>query len=292
MTLHRFVFSARERLGAIYPKEEARGIVNVLTREFFGIEGYRVHVDGEKELDDGAVVCAESALCRLEKHEPLQYVLGHAEFCGRRYAVNPAVLIPRPETETLCRHAMEYAARLTHPARVLDLCTGSGCIAWTMAAELMQVVGIDISPEAIAVAESQEIHGPAGMVAPIFHIADIFDDTALDSILSRYGKFDLVLSNPPYVLQSESVAMRRNVLDYEPHSALFVPDSDPMLFNRKIVEIFEKHSYMESALFIEINENEGAETERIVRNTGRMDALVLDDCLGRNRVVKVCRKTS
>lgn len=299
MTLRDFVFSARERLGAIYPAEEAKCIVDIVCRELLGIEGFRVHVDGMMELSEDSFGKAESlekarqAIERISQHEPWQYVLGFADFYGRRFAVNPAVLIPRPETETLCRLAIEYARGLGRPVRVLDLCTGSGCIAWTMAAELgvaADVVGIDISAAALEVAGSQKMDVPHGMVTPEFYRADIFDDAAIDAILSRYERFDIVLSNPPYILKKESSMMRRNVLDYEPHTALFVPDDDSMRFNKKIAEIFEKCSYMDSALFIEINENESIDTQRVIVATGAFDVAIAKDDFGKNRVAVVTRK--
>lgn len=298
MTLRDFVFSARERLGAIYPAEEAKCIVDIVCRELLGIEGFRVHVDGMMELSEDSFGKAESlekarqAIERISQHEPWQYVLGFADFYGRRFAVNPSILIPRPETETLCRLAIEYARGLGRPVRVLDLCTGSGCIAWTMAADACaaDVVGIDISAAALEVAGSQKMDVPHGMVTPEFYRADIFDDAAIDEILSRYDRFDIVLSNPPYILKKERSMMRRNVLDYEPHTALFVPDDDSMRFNKKIAEIFEKCSYMDSALFIEINENEGVDTQRVIVATGAFDVAIAKDDFGKNRVAVVTRK--
>jgi len=320
MTLRDFVYSSRERLRAIYPPVEASRIVDIVCREVLGIEGYRVHVEGEKVLADDALRSALEVVWRLEKHEPWQYVLGFADFYGRRFRVTPATLIPRPETETLCRHALDYARGLNRPVRVLDLCTGSGCIAWTMAAELSDnsrcavampfpdgslcagVVGIDISAPALEVARgqfsperasrqlSQECETSASAVTPVFYQADIFDDAAMDGILSRYGCFDIVISNPPYILRKESAGMRRNVLDYEPDGALFVPDDNPMLFNKKIAEIFSKCSYMDSALFVEINENQGIEAQNVMGRNGALEVTILEDDFGRNRIAMAKKK--
>lgn len=297
MLLKEFVTASRSRLSGLYPAEEAASITGVLCREYLGVESYTFLVDPSHQLKDKDVWKAQAALERLACGEPLQYVLGYAEFYGRRFKVGPAVLVPRPETEELCRIATDAAAMVQRsrsafgskatPVRILDLCTGSGCIAWTLAANVpgAQVVGLDISSEALEVARSQHIV-EAGMIAPHFVQADIFDDGAVLSALEGQAPFDMILSNPPYVLEKERASMRRNVLDYEPALALFVPDDDFGLFYRKISFWAEKLLKTDSVGFVEINEAFGDGVRGIFESDGFRQTKVIRDISGRDRIVQ------
>lgn len=295
MLLKEFVDTARRKLAAIYPIEEAKTISGILCREFFELEPYSYIVSPQKELKKAPLVKAEGALVRLLDGEPLQYVLGYADFCGRRFKVNPSVLIPRPETEILCREATDYALQIYRtrraygqaaaPVRILDLCTGSGCIAWTMSLNVpgSMVVAVDISSEALATAASQPFDPSR---APRFVQADIFDEDALENALAD-EKFDIILSNPPYILNSEKSGMRRNVLEFEPSTALFVADdSDAMAFNRRIAKISKKHSYTGSVGYVEINEALGDASLGIFRSAGFENVTIIRDVFGKNRFVK------
>ena len=224
---------------------------------------------------------------RLSDGEPIQYVIGRTEFCGRVFRVTPDVLIPRPETEMLCAEAIRIAAP---GARILDLCTGSGCIAWTLALSVPEahVVGIDVSVAALSVAASQErlvsvisSGGEAGAEkSPSFIQADIFGPVPSD-----LGQFDLIVSNPPYVLESEKAAMRRNVLGYEPELALFVPDSDPLRFYREIARWAGALLVPGGSGIVEINEALGEETAALFRDEGLVSVRILQDFFGKNRFV-------
>ena len=182
------------------------------------------------------------------------------------------MLIPRPETEILCREAVATASRLQRmraaygkgaaPVRVLDLCTGSGCIAWTLAQSVpgVEAVAVDISPEALEVAASQPFKGPR----PTFVQADILSD--IPSAIA--GPFDLILSNPPYIRESEKASMRPNVLDFEPELALFVPDDDPLLFYRAVARWSSALLAPEGFGAVEINESLPAETAAVFSEAG------------------------
>lgn len=265
MLLSRLQRESIEALGALYPAPEARSLVLMLCEEILGTTGYTAIVDPSYDVADTSGF--DALFARLLKGEPIQYVLGFADFCGRRFKVNPSVLIPRPETELLCREAVSTASRLQRmraaygrgaaPVRVLDLCTGSGCIAWTLVQSVpgVEAVAVDVSSDALQVAASQPFNGPR----PVFVQADILEGIPP----SVTGPFDLVLSNPPYVRESEKATMRRNVLDYEPGLALFVPDEDPLLFYRAVADWSSGLLSPEGYVMAEINESLPSETAAV-----------------------------
>ena len=234
MRLADFQGKAIEDLSRIYPADEARSIVSMLLQERLGLPIYAPVTEPDREIDAAAL---ESDMARLLESEPVQYVLGHAEFFGRRFRVTPDVLIPRPETEELVEEVLKWPVAAGHDPGILDLCTGSGCIAWTLALEIPDatVVGVDISTAALTLARNQ-FHDPRVS----FRRADVLrfpvaagNDVTPDPI-GDLGSFDIIVSNPPYVLESERKDMRRNVLDYEPGLALFVPDDDPLRFYKAL----------------------------------------------------------
>ena len=202
---------------------------------------------------------------------------------GRRFKLTPAVLIPRPETEEMVDMALRKAGNLSRdagrPLRVLDLCTGSGCIAWSMALGLPQseVTGLDISPEALSVASSQF----DGDNRPRFVLSDVLDPNCLKD----GGRFDIFLSNPPYVRESEKALMSRNVLDWEPGLALFVPDGDPLRFYRAEAALAARLLSPGGFGLVEINEAYGREVAGLFRDAGFRDPEVLKDLSGRDRFV-------
>ena len=225
----------------------------------------------------------EQDLRRLCAGEPVQYVLGVAEFCGHRFAVGPGVLVPRPETEQLVAEAVR-ALREMEPdraPRVLDLCTGSGCIAWSIAKEVRdaEIVGVDLSEEALRYARSQF---PSYSNSPVFLRADVLD-TEQDF---PYGPFDLIVSNPPYVLERERALMRPNVLDWEPAEALFVPDDDPLRFYRAVARWTQRFLRPDGAGLVEINESLGAETAAVFRDAGFKNVQILLDFARKDRFVR------
>lgn len=257
-------------------------MVSILCEERLGVRSYTHVVEPLYEVPDPALQGLRDDVCRLLAAEPLQYVLGFADFYGYRYKVSPAVLIPRPETELLVEQGVKAAMALDRPARVLDLCTGSGCIAWTLQRELgdASVLAVDISDAALQLARSQ---GEAP--APSFIKMDVLD-TRQDF---PYGEFDLIVSNPPYVMDKEKSEMRRNVLDYEPALALFVPDSDPLLFYRAVAAWAQRCLAPGGTGIVEINEALGPETAAVFEAAGFRDVCVIPDLSRRARLVRFCR---
>lgn len=288
--LKAFIDDAVARLSAVYPREEARAIILNLYSEILNRPTHFHITEPSYELTEAEYDAMTRALKQLLDSRPLQYVLGYSEFYGRRFRVNEAVLIPRPETEQMVQIAIGKARQLhiSDDLRIVDLCTGSSCIAWTMALELpsSRVVAVDISDDALALARSQfsdEVFFKDRQ--PDFRKLDVLKPGNLNEL----GKFDILLSNPPYVLESEKKLMRSNVLDFEPHIALFVPDNDPLLFYR--AEALAAPSLMNSGAFgiLEINEACGEEVAALFSTPDFTDVQVIKDFSGRDRFVSFIR---
>jgi len=297
MLLKDFVKQSREALENEFPPQQANALVGILCSEYLGVQSYTHIVDPSYEIGPKHLPRLESAFKRLLDGEPIQYILGYSEFCGRKFNVNPSVLIPRPETETLCRIAIDAAMMMFRsrsaygeqalPVRILDLCTGSGCIAWTMALSVpdSKIVAVDICEDALKLASSQPFDMDKTR-RPLFMQADIFDDDALESAVSSCPKYDIILSNPPYVLESQKKEMKRNVLDFEPALALFVEDEDSMRFNRKIAEISCKLLDTDGVGIVEINDVLDGPSVYLFKEFSFHDVETVKDIFGRNRFVK------
>ncbi len=296
MLLAEFVKAGTKALESLYPQKEARSIVLMLCEEVLGTENYTHIVEPEFKIDDKKLPELEAAMERLKKMEPVQYVLGHTEFYGRTFKVDPAVLIPRPETELLCRDAIKLGMRVyrmrspygknAEPVRILDLCTGSGCIAWTMALSIpgSRVTAVDISDAALEVAAGQDFVAELKSketFKPEFIKADVLDSEQEIEL----GPFDMVLSNPPYIMESEKEDMRRNVLEYEPESALFVPDDDPLLFYRAIARWSQRFMSPDGVGLSEVNETLARQTETVFRAAGYAHTEIVRDLSDKNRYI-------
>lgn len=296
MLLAEFVKAGTKALESLYPQKEARSIVLMLCEEVLGTENYTHIVEPEFKIDDKKLPELEAAMERLKKMEPVQYVLGHTEFYGRTFKVDPAVLIPRPETELLCRDAIKLGMRVyrmrspygknAEPVRILDLCTGSGCIAWTMALSIpgSRVTAVDVSDAALEVAAGQDFASELKSketFKPEFMKADVLDSEQEIEL----GPFDMVLSNPPYIMESEKEDMRRNVLEYEPESALFVPDDDPLLFYRAIARWSQRFMSPEGVGLSEVNESLARQTETVFKAAGYAHTEIVRDLSDKNRYI-------
>ena len=265
MLLAEFIRDGIARLETLYPSPEARGLVLMLLAEKLGTTSYTHIIEPRTAVPEERQAELENDLRRLCSGEPIQYVLGVAEFCGHRFAVGPGVLVPRPETELLVARSVRFLRELEldRPPRVLDLCTGSGCIAWSIALEIRdaQVVGVDWSEAALRYAPGQF---PTEDGSPVFLQADVLD-TEQDF---PFGPFDLIVSNPPYVRESERAQMQPNVLDYDPALALFVPDDDALRFYRAIGDIAHRHLASGGLLAVEINEALADKTAALLNEKG------------------------
>ena len=275
MLLSQFIRESTSALGALYGPREAAGIVSRLCGELLGISSYAHIVEPGLEVSAEALPLLQGAMERLRGGEPLQYVTGGQEFCGRRFKVRPGVLIPRPETEELVATAAE---RLRGGGRVLDLCTGSGCIAWSLALDCPEakVTGVDISDEALAVAREQfSAEGPTFVKQDVLQVPESFEG----------APFDVITANPPYIRESEKALMHTNVLEFEPSLALFVPDSDPLVFYRAIALWAARFLAPGGFGIVEINEALGAECAALFENAGLANVKIQRDFRQKERFV-------
>lgn len=252
----------------------------ILCEDLLGVKNYTHIVEPDYEIPSDRQEEMDGSMHRLMQGEPLQYVIGSCEFFGRRFKVNPSVLIPRPETEILVQEAETELLAMERHVRVLDLCTGSGCIAWSVALDVKEaeVVAVDISDGALATAAAQfpEEKGPLFMKTDVLDTDQEFG----------HGMFDMILSNPPYVMEKERAQMRRNVLDYEPDLALFVPDDDPLLFYRAVA-VWAGRCLKEGGTgLVEINEQLPEQTRDVFVQAGMKETEIISDLYGKSRIVK------
>ena len=269
-----------------YPEDEARSLAWWIVEEETGLSRSQI-LSGCKITKNLAHV--QEVIDRLLHFEPIQYIFGHTEWCGLDLRVTPATLIPRPETAELVEKINQQSAISNQQSaiRVLDVGTGSGCIAIALkkAHPEWQVTGIDISSEAIEVARENAARNG---VEVTFQVADIFSDEMTKYLNKWYMVNDqmvnIVVSNPPYSTESEKSSMRPNVLNFEPHTALFVPDSDPLRFYRRIAELLKNHQ--SSHLFFEINEAFGEEMRDLLAGLGYTDILITNDIYGKARIIE------
>lgn len=264
------------RLAAVYDEGEAKAIVRYVLQERFGLSATDVCCGKVTQLSADDSLSLGEIMDRLVAAEPVQYVLGEAEFCGRKFAVAPGVLIPRPETEELCQWIVSSVGQ---PATVLDVGTGSGCIAITLALYMTgaAVTAWDVSPTALEVATANARRLGAAISVEKQDILSVTGDEA---------RWSVIVSNPPYVCERERADMARNVLDYEPAAALFVPDDDPLLFYRAIATYGAKALRAQGELFFEINHAHAAEVEHLLAAMGYADIETKPDSFGKKRFTK------
>ncbi|MBR5043558.1 MAG: peptide chain release factor N(5)-glutamine methyltransferase [Bacteroidales bacterium] len=279
MLLAQFIREGTAALGALYDPREAAGLVQRLCNGVLGVSSYAHIVEPSLEVPPCDLPRLQEGLARLLAGEPLQYVLGYQEFCGRRFKVGPAVLIPRPETEELAAVASVWLRQ--GGGRALDLCTGSGCIAWTLALDApgSAVTAVDISDAALSIARRQFDNSRESQ--PCFIMADVL------KVPEEFpgAPFDVLTANPPYIRESEKQFMHRNVLEHEPELALFVPDADPLLFYRATAEWARRFLKPEGRGIVEINEQLGAETAAVFEAAGLKEVTILRDFRQKERFI-------
>lgn len=279
-TYHTLSQYASRELKDTYKSEEIRSICRLIFTDVFHYTNIDIHLKKHENLPESFKEKFQAIVIRLKRKEPIQYIIGTTEFAGLTLEVNPATLIPRPETEELVLWVREYA----RPAdRILDIGTGSGCIAITLAHALPEadIRGFDISAEALRTAAANAARNGVNVR---FEQVDIFRDA-----VTTGNPYDIIVSNPPYVRRSERACMQAQVLEFEPASALFVPDEDPLVYYRCIAGIGKQRLRENGLLFFEINEALAEETSFLLKQTGYKDIKVKKDVFGKDRFIK-CRK--
>lgn len=270
-------------LSGAYPSEEVQSFFNLLAEFILKYTRLDITLKLAEVISEENQRQFQEAMVRLKKFEPIQYIIGETEFYGLVFKVTPATLIPRPETEELVQWIVDAYKTLDSSkiTRMLDIGTGSGCIAIALAKSLAhaQVSALDFSEAALEVARN---NAQTNRASVSFIELDILSANTLP------GTFDLIVSNPPYVRELEKEMMQANVLSFEPASALFVSDSDPLLFYRKIAELAKLHLTPNGRLFFEINEYLSKELVKLLETIGYSEIRVKKDIFGKDRMLS-CR---
>jgi release factor glutamine methyltransferase len=261
------------KLTSLYPESEAKSLVGWLLEDYFGINRTDLLLD--KAVDIQEQNRMEWAIARLLDHEPVQHLLGYAWFMDRKFNVSPEVLIPRQETEELVRLIIDENPGFT--GNILDIGTGSGIIpiSLKLAFPQAQVSGLDVSASALNIAQQN-----AAQHAALINWIQL--DIMKDVLTHRY---EIIVSNPPYIMDSEKKQMSPNVVGKDPDLALFVPDDDPLRFYRQIVSISQDLLHSEGQLYFEINERFGSDVSRLLTNAGFAEVKVQQDLNGKDRMV-------
>ncbi len=255
-----------------FPRREVISFAYLSIEKILGYSKSDCIINSDKQLSNESVNSFKKIISDLRKNIPIQYVLGEANFYGLKFKVNRSTLIPRVETEELVEYILNHKFN-----SVLDIGTGSGCIAISIAKNTdSRVTAIDISNEAIEIAKRNGIHNSVDVN---FIVDDIFN-------FCHDKKYDLIVSNPPYVLESEKKYIHRNVIDYEPHDALFVNDSNPLIFYKKIIEIAKNNLNKDGLLFFEINEKFSNQIIELLTDLNFVEIELKKDINGRDRIIK------
>ncbi|MBO7290853.1 MAG: peptide chain release factor N(5)-glutamine methyltransferase [Bacteroidaceae bacterium] len=278
--MKRITTRINEGLSGSYSTGEIAALTRIIATELFGVAQMAFYLKDDIALTAGQEALLDNAIERLKNQEPIQYILGYSDFCGLRFKVTPATLIPRPETSELVEWiAVDHSGKA---ASILDIGTGSGCIAVSLAHKLPQskVTAWDISPDALAVAtENSKANG----CDVAFKQVDILTHEPTGE------QFDVIVSNPPYIKENEKEAMHSNVLDWEPHTALFVPDSDPLLFYRAIAKKGLEILNPGGRLYFEINRAHGKETIEMLESLGYRSIELRKDFAENDRMIRAVK---
>lgn len=273
----------KKELSGFYPETEIKAFVRIILENVCGLNYTEQILKIDEVIDSESSKKIAEVVERLKKFEPVQYIFGETEFYGLKLKVTPAVLIPRPETEELVNWIADTV--FGDDLAVIDIGTGSGCLALSLKKQFPQadVSGVDISEESLEVARQNAL-------------LNNLDVTFFNADILRWEEFDrksysLIVSNPPYVRESEKELMEPNVLEYEPTTALFVPDENPLLYYIALARFAKTHLTENGWLFLEINEMFGSETEELLKKEGFKEIEIKKDLNGKERMIS-CRKNN
>lgn len=277
----------RRKLAKNYSQEEITQFVYILFEEWMGWTKADVHMESKKSLRGEEALRFWEALQQLQDNKPIQYITGVTHFFDTKIKVCEGVLIPRPETEELVALVLsDYNHRQYENLSLLDIGTGSGCIPVTIKKRMpgIDTTGIDISEVALNLAGENAVLNHCSIK---YFMADILDRQNWNT----FPGYMIIVSNPPYVLQSERLSMHPNVVSYEPHEALFVPDDDPLKFYKVIEEFAFQHLLRPGSLYLEINERFGKPIRELLLSTGFDNVVVMKDIHGKDRFIRAEAKT-
>jgi release factor glutamine methyltransferase len=280
MTIKKLQEKYFEELSKIYPKGEVNAITNIVLEEIVGIKRNETIANMDKEIENNNVQFLNNALERLINHEPVQYVVGCTWFYNLKFKVNNAVLIPRPETEELVFEAIQFLKKNTGK-KVIDIGTGSGCIATSIKNNIVaaDVSALDVSEHALEVAKENASTNNCNIQ---FYCLDFL----AESNYKKLEQYDLIISNPPYIPNTE--LLDKNVTNYEPHLALFVPENDVLIFYKKILLFAETHLAANGKILLEVHENLAKECAELFTKN-KYDVAIKLDMQGKERMLIICR---
>ncbi|VXC23410.1 Release factor glutamine methyltransferase [Flavobacterium sp. 9AF] len=266
-------------LEPLFDKMEIESFFFIILEHLHQMKRVDLALQPDLELTEDKLQNWNAILIQLKKEKPIQYIIGETEFYGLRFLVNENTLIPRPETEELVLWIIESQNKSSQEIAILDIGTGSGCIPISLKKNISnaKVVAIDVSTDALAVAKKNAI---LNQTAIHFIHKDILQTETLDA------RYDIIVSNPPYVRHLEKEEIKKNVLDYEPHMALFVEDTDALLFYRKIAQLALKSLNTNGYVFFEINQYLGLETVQLLEKLGFINIELKKDIYGNDRMIR------
>lgn len=279
MTIQEAKIYIQSELLGFYPENEIFGLTKIIFSDAFNISTIDLLVKKNNILEVEQQKKLNEIISKLKNNEPIQYILGFTEFYGLKFNVNDNVLIPRQETEELVDLIISENKNKKN-LKVLDIGTGSGCIAISLAKNILnsKVYTIDISKDAIKLAKTNSLENNT-------QITFIQKDILKEKNINIVDKYDIIVSNPPYVTVSEKKLMNKNVLEFEPELALFVEDNNALIFYKKITEFATKHLTKNGKLYFEINEKFGNETKEVLHSYNFKNIKLIKDINGKNRIV-------
>jgi len=282
-TIKKAISKIKSELKDVYPIQEIEGFINLIFEKHLNYSNIQLHLNIDKEISNEIYLIIMNVLSELKTLKPIQYIFGETEFYELRFKVTESVLIPRPETEELVDWIIKENNK-EEQVDILDIGTGSGCIAIALAKNIsmVNVSACDVSTDALKVARMNcELNkvDVKFMQMNILEVPESFKNT-----------YEVIVSNPPYVTDSEKTQMHKNVLEFEPHLALFVSDNNPLLFYKKIIEFSKDHLNRGGKLYFEINESFGKKTDELLKEYGFVDTVIKKDINNKDRMVRAILK--
>ncbi len=285
ISLAEFKTHFNKSLSGLYEEPELGALYRLLLEHFLGFDSIQLALHAQRILEESELQNLTVALKRLTRSEPIQYILGEAHFYGLTFKVSEGILIPRQETEILVHTIIHKAKGEYKSPKLLDIGTGSGCIAIALQKNIAgsSVFAVDVSDKALEIAKA---NAQLNQSQVHFQKLNILETPANTSI----GQFDIVVSNPPYVLHSEKEQMHRNVVDFEPELALYVNDNNPLLYYKEITGFCREHLIEGGTLVFEINEKFGWDIKSLMEENGFCKVEIIQDLNNKDRVVLGIKK--